>query len=330
MTTAERVAQQEKLRKQREEIQKRDKQLKAQKARTEASRQKKDRKNKKESKREIIARRLLFILIVLGLASAYKEYPHHIDNKTILELTEQNANHSYFDDVLALNETMTIYDINGNAIGDIQIEEAIRMLEQYVETAELVSELDLTDKEYKEMTDDERAEALAEYQEYGLDGLIRRYKNKNNTDIEQARWARKVKYIAEYLGTDWLDANGMNVTQQLLNKVVQSSVIEAYGGLTPSEYSYVKIDDERSFPWIDVDIVDGVSGEEDTMYMTPVLAGEVLEAKLFAEKLNGMNFNGLTKEEQLKLMKKGINLSKRVINKDLEQGPLGITYTRKR
>lgn len=323
MTTAERVAQQEKLRKDRERLQKKQKQLQVQQAKTNASK-------KKNSKKESITSKLLFALIVLGLITAYKEYPYHLDNKTVLELTDQNADHSYFDDVLALDETMKVYDINGNEIGSLQIEEAIKMLEQYVETAELVSDLDLSDKEYNAMTEDEKKEALAEYEEHGLDGLIRRYKNKNNTDIEKARWARKIKYISEYLGTDWLDANGMNVTQQLINKVVQSSVIETYGGLTPAEYSYVQIGEDRSFPWIDIDIKDAVSGEEDTMYMTPIFAGEVLEANLFAEKLNGMNLKNLTQEEKLKLMKQGINLSKRVINKDLEQGPLGVTYTHKR
>ena len=255
-----------------------------------------------------------------------KQMPFNIKTR-ITELAAKNGTHNYMDDVFASDEKITVVNPKNGQEQKIQLEDAINKLEDYVEICKLIDELKITDADYTELTDNEKKNAKALYEEDGVNGLVELYKDNTANPIEKARTARQLAFIRDYYGGDWIEKNGLSVVTAILEKTIQTAAIENYGTFKPTEYGVVQIPSENEFPYFLVTIKDPVSGATDDVVFTPIAAGEYAQAILLLRNLRETDNSKLTDKERLQKIEHTIRVIKKCLGKEVED-MLGVTYTK--
>lgn len=284
------------------------------------------KKNKKDKNRGKGVKRLCLTLSLIMILSAAKQMPFNIKTR-ITELAAKNGTHNYMDDVFASDEKITVVNPKNGKEQKIQLEDAINKLEDYVEICKLIDELKITDADYTELTDIEKKNAKALYEEDGVNGLVELYKDNTANPIEKARTARQLAFIRDYYGGDWIEKNGLSVVTAILEKTIQTAAIENYGTFKPTEYGVVQIPSENEFPYFLVTIKDPVSGATDDVVFTPIAAGEYAQAILLLRNLRETDNSKLTDKERLQKIEHTIRVIKKCLGKEVED-VLGVTYTK--
>lgn len=284
------------------------------------------KKNKKDKNRGKGVKRLCLTLSLIMILSAAKQMPFNIKTR-ITELAAKNGTHNYMDDVFASDEKITVVNPKNGKEQKIQLEDAINKLEDYVEICKLIDELKITDADYTELTDNEKKNAKALYEEDGVNGLVELYKDNTANPIEKARTARQLAFIRDYYGGDWIEKNGLSVVTAILEKTIQTAAIENYGTFKPTEYGVVQIPSENEFPYFLVTIKDPVSGATDDVVFTPIAAGEYAQAILLLRNLRETDNSKLTDKERLQKIEHTIRVIKKCLGKEVED-VLGVTYTK--
>lgn len=280
---------------------------------------------KKNNKAKEIVKKICGLLAFLVVVSAVKEYPY-APKGTVTQIASKNAAHNYMDDVFASDETIEIINPISGETEVWQLEDAVDKLENLIEANKAIKDLKLDETDYVALSDEEIAELLVEFEEksHYIEPFIAQYKHAKN-DIEKARAARNLIFLKGYLGGDWVTVNGINVSRALLNKVVQTGTIDAYGTFEPLEYSVASVSgDKLDFKGY---ITDPISGKEDSVFFTPVLAGEYAKASYLAKEANELSGVYMSPDEIEEFSGKAINTSKRCLSNEIKTlGP--ITYTK--
>lgn len=293
----------------------------------EVERKQKTTKNEQNKTKGKGVKKLCFTLSLIMILSAAKQMPFNV-NARITEIATKNSNTNYMDDVFASDETIEIVNPKNGKIQKIQLEDAINKLEDYVEICSLIDELNIDNLEYAELTEKEKKAAIALYEKEGINGLIELYKTNTSNPIEKARTARQLIFIRDHFGGAWIEQNGLKVAEAVLEKTIQTAVIEHYGTFKPTEYNVVEIPSDNEFPCFLVTIKDPISGATDDFIFTPIAAGEYAQAILMLRDLRATDGSKLSEQEKLQKIEHTLRLVKRCLNKDIDDC-LGVTYTKK-
>lgn len=294
-------------------------------AEREVMRKSQNKAAKKERRKKGIKNLCLYLSLFMILSSA-KQMPFNPKAK-VTELAEKNSEHNYMDELFKSDATITIKSMKNGKDQKVQLEDAVDKLEDLSKVCTLISRLNLDDADYPELTDKEKKKAIALYEENGIEAIIDAYKDNRFNTIEKARAARQLLYIREYVGGDWLDANGLKVAEELLEKTIKTAAIENYGTFGASEYDVAQISEDSDYPFTVV-LKDPVSGAADSVVFTPIFAGEYAQAMLMLRDLNETDNDKLTHEERLQKINHTLRLVRKCLGKEVED-VFGITYTKK-
>lgn len=271
---------------------------------------KKVKKRKKRDKKTTLA---FFLAAVIIAISAYfiKGQPTDLSDETLLGITDELSDTTYFDEILASDEKVEIGTIEAEEVEEVYLRDAVATLENYVKVAEEIEKLNIDKNiKLKELTDEAKVNAMKSLEEEGIDTLIELYNDKDNNEIEKARIAQQLLYI-ESENNKWLHANGLELTESILNRVIKSGAIYAYGTLAPNEYSECVITEEDAAVK-NITIVDPQSGAKDYIKVTP-LCHEYNNAIKVLNKIKATKQNS---KNEIDLIIDGLNAAKRCVNKE--------------
>ena len=274
-----------------------------------------ERKNVKKHKglkRPLIAIALAALIAVCG--SFVKTSPHNIKGN-LTDFVNENAEDTLFDDILDLDETIGIKNIETGEIEQIQVEDAIKVLEERSSIDEKIKALNIKNNNLNELTEETKKKTMEFYNENGIDAIIDLYKDKDNNKIEKARIAQQLLFI-KVENEIWLQENGIPVSKSILKRIISAGAIKSYGTFSPKEYEVVELPEEKTGLFKEVFINDPVSGERDKIILSPIITEEYYKA--YDEYQDISSKNNYTEEQIIKIVKDTLNYSKRCINKELD------------
>ena len=275
------------------------------------------KKNHKGLRRSLIAISLAVIISVCG--SIVKTYPQTIDD----ELDD------LIDDILDLDETVGVVNIKTGEVEEMQVEDAVKMLEDITIDNKKIKELNIKGENLNELDELRKAAALKIYKDNGIDTVIELYNDSDNSKIDKARIAQQLLYI-EDTNNKWLETNGVALSQSLLKRVISAGMIDAYGTFKPNEYTVVDLNNVNNGVIKEVILKDEISGAEDSIKLLPILTDEYYDALNLYQVIIDNEYN--EKEYSLKeikdLVSASLNASKRCVNKELVDNGV-FSYTKK-
>ena len=281
-----------------------------------------EKKGHKKAKRSVIAIALAALIAVGG--SFIKTSPHNIEG-SLTDFVNNNKETTLFDEILDLDETIGIKNVETGEIEKVQVEDAIKILEEKASIDEKIADLKIKNDDLNELPEESKKATLKFLNENGIDAIIELYNDKNNTKIDKARIAQQLLYIKES-NAEWLKENGAPVSISILTRVLSAGSIDAYGTFTPEEYTVCNFDSKIDDHIKEITLVDPVSGEKDKIVLLPIVAEEYYKA--YKELQFITNKKEIKEDEVLEIVNDTLNLSKRCINKQLDQDGI-ITYTKK-
>ena len=272
----------------------------------------KKEKKHKGIKRPIIAIALAAIIAVCG--SFVKTSPHSIKGN-LTDFVNDNSEDTIFDEILDLDETIGIKNIETGEIEQVQVEDAIKTLEEKSSIDEKIKELKIKNNNLNELTEEAKKKTLEFYNENGIDAIIDLYKDDNNNKIEKARIAQQLLFIQDE-NELWLQENGIPVSKSILKRIISAGAIKSYGTFSPKEYEVCELTEEKTGLFKEIFINDPISGEKDKIILSPIIAEEYYRA--YDEFQDISSNNNFTKEQIIKVVKDTLNYSKKCINKELK------------
>ncbi len=283
----------------------------------------KDRVNRNQKRNHRILLSITLATVIAAGGCVIKGMPHFI-NESMDDVLEDNKEMTLFDDVLALDETVGVTNISTGEVEQIQVEDAIRMLEEKANTLETLKSISITEKDLIELTDESKQATIDFYNENGIDAIIELYNDDENNTIEKARIAQQLLYIEEY-DKAWLKENGIPLSNSILTRVISAGAIDAYGTFEPIDYKVCEFDTVNRGAIKEVLLNDPVSGATDKIVLLPVLAEEYNEAYAKLQLISTKK--EFTEDETLLMVNETLNVTKRCINKELVKGNV-FTYTK--
>ena len=272
----------------------------------------KKEKKHKGIKRPIIAIALAALIAVCG--SFIKTSPHNIKG-SLTDFVNENTEDTIFDNILDLDETIGIMNTESGEIEQIQVEDAIKTLEEKSSIEEKIKALKINNNNLNELSEEAKKKTIEFYNENGIDTMIDLYKDKNNNKIEKARIAQQLLFIQNE-NELWLKENGIAVSKSILKRIISSGAIKSYGTFSPEEYEVCELTEEKSGLFKEIFINDPISGEKDKIVLLPIIAEEYYRAYDEFQEISSKN--NYTKEQIIKVVNDTLDYSKRCINKELE------------
>ena len=284
---------------------------------------KKEKKKHKGLKRSAIAIALAAIIAVCG--SIVKSLPNKVEG-TVSDVISKNEDTSLFDEILDLDETIGVTNPETEEIEKIQVEDAIRLLEDKIDISKKIKNLKIKNDNLKELSNHEKNVTLKFLEENGIDALIELYNTDSNNKIEKARFAQQLLYINE-VNNKWLELNGIPVSKSILTRIISSGAIQAYGTFDPKDYEEViELDLESNSLFKKIVFNDPISGEKDKISLMPILADEYYDAYNELEDLSTAKNENI--DDIYDHANKSLNIAKRCINKELKKDKIFV-YTHK-
>lgn len=282
----------------------------------------KTKKGHKKVKRSAIAIALAALIAVGG--SFVKTSPHNIEG-SLSDFVNNNKETTLLDEILDLDETIGVTNIETGEIEKVQVEDAITLLEEKISVDKKIDELNINTTGLNELPEDAKKKTLQFLNENGLDAIIELYNDKDNTKIDKARIAQQLIFIREN-NNEWLKENGIPVSQSILTRVLSAGAISSYGTFTPEEYNVCNFDTDLDSHIKEIVLKDPVSGEQDKIVLLPILSDEYYKAYRTLQLLTvKKDFND---NQVIEMVNNTLNISKRCINKEIKQDGI-ITYTKK-
>ena len=279
------------------------------------------KKTHKRGRRSLIAIALAALIAVGG--SFVKTSPHNIEG-SLSDFVNDNKEATLFDEILDLDETVGIRNLETGEIEQIQVEEAIKLLEEKVDISEKIKDLKITNTELNELDDEAKKKTNKFLNENGIDTIIELYNDDKNTKIDKARIAQQILYI-EKNNNEWLKENGIPISSSLLTRILSAGAIDSYGTFTPEEYNVCKFDSKIDDHIKEITLVDPISGAKDKIVLYPIVSEEYYKA--YKELQFITNKKEFKDDEITTVINDTLNLSKRCINKELDNDGL-FTYTK--
>ena len=283
---------------------------------------KKKKKNQNKMNKSLIAIPLSFIIATFALI--YKTSPRTLKD-SFIDILDNSKETSLFDEILNLDETIGVENPENGEIEQIQVEDAITILEEKSLINEKINKLHLNRNHLNELPEESKKSIIEFLNENGIDIIIDIYNNKDNTKIDKARIAQQLIYIQDE-NNKWLKSNGIAVSESILRRVLSAGTIESYGTFSPEEYNNCEfnIDDTGLIKRIVLN--DQISGAKDSIILLPIIAEEYYRAYENLQEL--LSKSAFEQEEINELVKETLDNSKKCINKELKSNGL-ITYTKK-
>lgn len=282
----------------------------------------KSNKNKRKPNKSLIAIALAAIITVCG--TAIKTFPHTIDD-SFKNMLDNNKETSIFDDILNLDETIGIENIESGEIEQVQVEDAITKLEERSLINEKINNLHLKRDQLNDIREESKNSILDFYEENGIDVIIDIYKNKDNSKIDKARIAQQLIFIQDE-NNKWLNSNGILVSKSILKRLLAAGSIEAYGTFTPEEYNCCEFNLDNSGFLKEIILNDSISGVKDNIVLFPIITDEYYNAYEILQEISTKS--AFEPEEIYEIVNKTLNTTKRCLNKELVDNGL-FTYTKK-
>ena len=280
--------------------------------------------NKKTNKKKSVLIGLGLTAIIIVCGSFIKSFPLSI-NEDVHTIIENNEDDILFDDILDLEETIGIENIETGEIEQYQVEDAIEILEEKSNINDKIQKLNLQKYELNELSEEAKENALEFLEENGIDAIIELYRDKNNTKIEKARIAQQLLYIQE-INNQWIYSNAVPVSKSILNRLIASGAIDAYGEpFTEEDYKICEFIDNKAI-FKKVELNDEISGQKDSIIITPILASEYMNAFNHLQYLE--TTEEFSEEDKLNIAKKTLSITKKCCNKKLIKKGI-FTYTKK-
>ena len=170
------------------------------------------------------------VITLTSLAACGKENEERV--QTFDTLIESYSDNTLLDEILALNEDISIIDAQSTETEKVDFSESVSRLENYMN---IVSEMNKLGIEPKEQASEETIEKYSELTEDEVKELIELHKSEEGSDIEKIRIKAALGYINQKYRT-WIQNNGLEISEELLKKSIKAAACQV-SGLEPENYN---------------------------------------------------------------------------------------------
>lgn len=177
---------------------------------------------------------LTALTLTIGIAGCAEEKDGEIPF-TLQEVLESYADDTNLDDLMAIGDTIQLSTLEADRV-EADLMKSVATLEEYIAISNSLTALGIVP------TESSTPETISQYQNITTDEvklLIETLASSECTDIEKARVAAGLSYLADYY-QDWIGENGLTISEELLKRVIKSAGCEA-SGLEIEYYDSCKI-----------------------------------------------------------------------------------------